>query len=87
MEQKTIPIKLNKQNFEYSNQKTKKRKVTLPSVLMAPSVPGGTFFKVVIKYVVLPYAFPISEPIVSESLVAKEAKNPTFRVSIDAGQT
>ena len=32
----------------------------VPSRDIAPSVPGGTFSKVVIRYVVFPYAFPIS---------------------------
>ena len=31
----------------------------VPSTLTAPSVPGGTLAKVVIRYVVLPYALPM----------------------------
>lgn len=45
----------------------------VPSRLTAPSVPFGTSFNVVMRYVVRPYAFPSSEEKVSESLVANEA--------------
>ena len=45
----------------------------VPSAETAPSVPGSTLSRVVIKKVVLPYALPISEAKVSANLVDSEA--------------
>mmetsp|Transcript_3529 Transcript_3529/g.5082 ORF Transcript_3529/g.5082 Transcript_3529/m.5082 type:complete len:86 (+) Transcript_3529:431-688(+) len=45
----------------------------VPSREMAPSVPRGTGWSVVIRNVVFPYALPISDANVSASLVASEA--------------
>jgi hypothetical protein len=45
----------------------------VPSADTAPSVPGSTRSRVVIKNVVLPYALPISEANVSANLVDSEA--------------
>ena len=65
-------------NAEYTALAANPAKV--PSKLTAPSVPLGTGFRLVIKIVVLPYAFPISLATVSESLVAKLATKPVLRV-------
>ena len=46
---------------------------SVPSSETAPSVPRGTRSNVVERYVVLPYALPISDCHVSDSLVASEA--------------
>jgi hypothetical protein len=48
----------------------------LPSAETAPSVPGLTRSKVVIRNVVFPYAFPISDANVSASLVESDATYP-----------
>lgn len=48
----------------------------VPSALIAPSVPGSTRSKVVIRKVVFPYALPISDANVSDSFVANEAAKP-----------
>ena len=53
----------------------------VPSADTAPSVPGSTLSNVVIKNVVLPYAFPISEAKVSANFVAKEATYPSRKRS------
>eukprot|EP00966_Prymnesium_polylepis_P156620 3618977-Prymnesium_polylepis.1 len=58
----------------------------VPSRLTAPSVPGGTRRIVVIRYVVLPYALPISLAHVSESLVASAATKPSFSSALRSGK-
>lgn len=45
----------------------------VPSAETAPSVPGSTLSKVVIRNVVLPYALPISDAKVSASFVERDA--------------
>ncbi|CDF34937.1 unnamed protein product [Chondrus crispus] len=53
----------------------------VPSKLTAPSVPRGTNSNVVTRYVVFPYAFPISLAIVSDNFVARDAVYPSSNVS------
>lgn len=53
----------------------------VPSAETAPSVPGSTLSKVVIKNVVLPYALPISEANVSASFVDSDATYPNKKSS------
>lgn len=48
------------------------RAAAVPSTETAPSVPGSTRLRFVIRNVVFPNALPISEAKVSESFVAKE---------------
>mmetsp|Transcript_11638 Transcript_11638/g.20981 ORF Transcript_11638/g.20981 Transcript_11638/m.20981 type:complete len:206 (-) Transcript_11638:554-1171(-) len=55
----------------------------VPSSEIAPSVPLGTLFKLVIKNVVLPYAFPISLAKVSANLVANDATYPSTHTSFE----
>ena len=48
----------------------------VPYKLIAPSVPGGTGFKFVIKYVFLPHLLPTSLPKVSANFAEKLAAKP-----------
>ena len=58
-----------------------------PSILIAPSVPGDTDFKVVIRKVLLPNLLPISLEKVSESFALKLEAKPTMKNSKKFGQT
>mmetsp|Transcript_10988 Transcript_10988/g.32540 ORF Transcript_10988/g.32540 Transcript_10988/m.32540 type:complete len:222 (+) Transcript_10988:235-900(+) len=53
----------------------------VPSAETAPSVPGSTLSKVVMRKAVLPYALPISDAKVSASLVARDATYPRTKRS------
>lgn len=55
------------------NNKPPSTEAAVPSAETAPSVPGSTLSKVVIKKVVLPYALPISEANVSANFVDNDA--------------
>ena len=55
----------------------------VPSRLIAPSVPGGTGRKEVIKKARLPHLLPISLPNVSASFAAKLAAKPIKRTSLE----
>ena len=57
-----------------------------PSMLIAPSVPGDTGFKVVIRKVLLPNLLPISLEKVSESFALKLEAKPTMNKFKKFGQ-
>ena len=57
-----------------------------PSILIAPSVPGNTGFKVVIRKVLLPNLLPISLEKVSESFALKLEAKPTMNKFKKLGQ-
>lgn len=58
----------------------------VPSADIAPSVPGSTRARVVIRKVFFPYALPISDANVSDNFVAREATKPRINSSLEIPQ-